>query len=124
MKCEACQSEIAAGDERDHLGRMLCEDCYMEALSPIKTCDPWAAHSAKTFEQHMGADASLSAVQSEILSILKETGGLEAHDLLLRLKHDISAEELQREFATLRHLEKARAEKRGDRVFLRVWCMP
>ncbi len=121
MKCESCQSEITSGDEREHLGRMLCEDCYMESLSPMKTCDPWAAHSAKSFEEHMGGNASLSALQSEILSILEETGGLESHDLLTRLTRDITAEELQREFATLRHMEKARAEKRDDRVFLRIW---
>lgn len=121
MKCEACQSEIPAKDEREHLGRILCEDCCMEALSPMKTCDPWAAHSAKSFEEHMGGDTSLSLIQSDILSILEETGGLEAHDLLSRLSHEITAKELQREFATLRHLEKARAEKRGDRVLLRGW---
>lgn len=121
MKCQACQHEIATGDERDHLGRTLCEDCYMEALSPMKSCDPWAAHSAKSFETHMGGSASLSAVQSDILSVLKESGGLEAHDLLAKLNHDLTADELQREFATLRHLEKARAEKRGDRVFICAW---
>ena len=27
----------------------------------------------------------------------------------------------EREFATLRHMEKARGEKRGDKVFLRPW---
>lgn len=121
MKCEACQSEIPGGDEREHLGGMLCEDCYMEALSPMKTCDPWAAHSAKSFEEHMGGNASLSALQSEILFILEKTGGLEANDLLSRLSHGMTEEALQREFATLRHMEKARAEKRNGRVFLRVW---
>lgn len=121
MKCNGCQNQIPNGDEREHLGRTLCEDCYMEALSPMKTCDPWASHSAKSFEQHMGGDASLTAIQREIISILKETGGLETPELLKRLNQKISADELQREFATLRHIEKARAEKRGDRVYLRVW---
>lgn len=92
----------------------------MEALSPMKTCDPWAAHSAKSFEKEMGGSV-LNPMQSEILSILAETGGVEAHDLLDRLNGKITADELQREFSTLRHMEKVRAEKRGDRVFFRLW---
>lgn len=121
MKCDDCGTEIPDGDQRSHLGRTLCEDCYMEALSPVKTCDPWAVHSAKSFEKHMGGDCTVSGIQSEILAILEETGGLEARDLLARLGGKLSDDELQREFAALRHLEKARAEKRGDRVFLRLW---
>lgn len=121
MICDGCQMEIPAGDERAHLGRTLCEDCYMEALSPLKTCDPWAVHSAKSFEKHMGGDSTVSAIQSEILAILEKSGGLEAHDLLARLDGKLSADELQREFAALRHQEKVRAEKRGNRIFMRLW---
>ena len=27
---------------RDFHGQLLCDDCYMDALSPARTCDPWA----------------------------------------------------------------------------------
>ena len=50
MKCDKCEATITSGDERDHQGRTYCEDCYMVALSPLKTCNPWAVHSAKNFE--------------------------------------------------------------------------
>jgi hypothetical protein len=121
MKCDMCQAEILAGDEHDHLGRILCEDCCMEALSPMKTCDPWAVYSAKSFEQHMGGDSTLNPIQKEMVAILEETGGLTPQDLLSRLGAKLSVEDLQREFAALRHMEKARAEKRGDRIFWRLW---
>ena len=47
MECERCKDIIESGEEREYAGRVLCEDCYMDALSPAKTCDPWAVHSAK-----------------------------------------------------------------------------
>jgi hypothetical protein len=122
MKCDKCQADIAAGDEREHLGSKLCEDCYMDALSPMKTCDPWAVHSAKSFDKHMGAvNTVLNPIQTEMVAILAQTGGLEPKDLLIRIGGKVSEEQMQREFAALRHMEKVRAEKRGERVFWRLW---
>ncbi len=103
-----------------YLGQTLCEDCYMDALSPARTCDPWEVYSAKSFEKHAGRSV-VTEIQERILEILKETGGIERPMLLERLKGDITASELDRELATLRHMEKTRGEKRGDRVFMRLW---
>ncbi len=121
MQCERCKATIPTGEETDHLGRLLCEDCYMDALSPLKTCDPWAVHSAKNFDAQMGGQATLTEQQQEILRILQETGGLERHELVQRIGGQFSDADLTREFAPLRHMEKARAEKRGDKIFLRLW---
>ena len=121
MKCERCNAQIEQGEEMEHLGQVLCEDCYMDALSPSKSCDPWAVHSAKSFEKHAGGPSTLTSIQSEIVRILEETGGIEAAGLLERLNGKLTMRELEREFATLRHMEKARGEKRGEKVFLRVW---
>ena len=121
MKCDQCNTAIEPGEEREHLGRVLCEDCYMDALSPVRSCDPWAVYSAKSFEQHSGNISTLSAVQSEIIRILEETGGLEPTALLEKFKGRLTQTQLEREFATLRHMEKVRAEKRGGKVFLRLW---
>jgi hypothetical protein len=121
MKCERCHNTIEAGEERKHLGQTLCKDCYMDVLSPVRTCDPWAVHSAKSFEKHAGDAGTLAPIQSEILDILKRTGGLEPEALLQQLSCQMSPEDLQRQFAALRHMEKARAEKRGDRVVWRIW---
>jgi len=121
MKCDLCHTSIEAGEEREHLGQTLCEDCYMDALSPMRTCDPWAVHSAKSSEKHAGGTGTLTPIQSEILGILEQTGGIEPSSLLPQLSCKLSAEDLQRQFASLRHMEKARAEKRGDRVVWRLW---
>ncbi len=121
MQCDRCKANVPAGEQNEHLGQILCEDCYMDALSPVRTCDPWAVHSAKTFEAQIGGQANFSDLQDKILGILKETGGIERHELLQRIGGGLSDADLDRAFAPLRHMEKARAEKRGNKVFLRLW---
>lgn len=121
MKCDRCNAVIEEGEEREHLAQMLCEDCYMDALSPVKACDPWAVHSAKSFEQHTGSSGTLNPIQSEIIRILEETGGIERAALIRQFKGKITQSQLEREFATLRHMEKARAEQRDGKVFLVPW---
>ena len=121
MKCDQCSTTIEQGEAREHRGQELCEDCYMDALSPARACDPWAVHIAKSLEQHSGKASILTPIQSEILRILEETGGIERAALLERFDGRLTQPQLEREFASLRHMEKARAEKRGEKVFLRTW---
>jgi len=119
MKCARCEASIPEGEEREHLGRMLCEDCYMDALSPAKTCDPWAVHSAKSFGKETGGKFDLTELQRKILEILNETGGTPLEHLVERL--NISPMDLEREIAALRHMEKVRGELRGGKKFIRLW---
>jgi late competence protein required for DNA uptake (superfamily II DNA/RNA helicase) len=121
MQCERCKTKIPEGGEHAHLGQVLCEDCYMDALSPVRTCDPWAVHSAKMFEAQTGGQATLNASQKKILEILEESGGIQREALVQRMGAGFSDADLEREFAPLRHMEKVRAEKRGDKVYLRLW---
>ena len=121
MKCEKCTTMIEPGEEREHREQLLCEDCYMDALDTMKTCDPWAVYSATSLERHTGGAVTLTPIQNEILRLLKETGGLEREALLEALNGKLTMPQLEREFSTLRHMEKARGEKRGDKVFLVVW---
>ncbi len=118
MQCQQCALEIEDGEERVLHGRTLCEDCYMDALSPVKTCDPWAVHSAKRLEQ-MGGGDQFNELQTRILAYLKQNDGARPDLLCRALK--ISPKELEREFASLRHMEKVRGEKVGDQIILRLW---
>lgn len=116
--CDKCRSRIPAGDDREHYGKVLCEDCYMDALSPARTCDPWAVHSAKKLGDLPGG-LQTNPLQDRILSILSETGGIEPPGLLARL--GIKPDELDREIAALRHMEKLRAELREGRKYIVLW---
>jgi len=118
MKCEKCNAVIEPGEERDHFGQTLCEDCYMDALSPAKACDPWAVHSAKSLEANTGR-SQLNPVQEKILDILKETGGVEPRVLVERLQ--IRPQDLEREIAALRHMEKVRGEMRDGKKVVIPW---
>ena len=121
MKCDTCGVAIASGDEREHHGRRFCEDCYMVVLSPLKTCDPWAVHSAKQYEKFAGNTKQLTQIQSEILQILKAEGAIAPLALLGKLTGNMQLIDLQREFSILRHMEKARAEKRDEDIVWRLW---
>ena len=121
MKCDKCNQEIEPGEEREHFGEILCEDCYIEVMSPLKTCDPWAVHSAKTFEKYSGKNKILTSIQSKILKILDEKGAVEPDQLLSEMGSNLTLKDLEREFATLRHMEKVRGEKQGNKVFWRLW---
>ena len=121
MRCARCNTEIEPGEEREHLGEVLCEDCYMDELSSVKACDPWAVYAAKSFDKHSGTNSVLTPLQERILKILEETGGIEREELLKRLGDEVWPKDLERELAALRHMEKVRGEKRGDRVVVRLW---
>ena len=47
MICEICGELILEGDEMNYMGKVLCEDCYIDAVSLPKTCDVAAVYSAK-----------------------------------------------------------------------------
>jgi hypothetical protein len=119
MKCQRCGAHIRENDEREFYGQMICDDCYMIALSPAKACDPWAVYSAKSFSEKDSPNANVTETQSKILQILKETGGVEAEMISARLEMDPS--DLEREIATLRHMEKLRAELRDGKKIFCLW---
>ena len=119
MNCDRCQKNIENGDERKLHGRMLCEDCYIDMLSPAKACDPWAVYSAQSFSKKDDAAGAVTETQSKILQILKETGGAAPEIISERLK--LTPPDLEREIATLRHMEKVRGELRNGTRIIRLW---
>jgi len=119
MRCDRCEENIEEGEERELHGQTLCEDCYIDSLSPAKACDPWAVYNAKSFSGQDGSDGEISETQSKILRILEETGGAEPRIMLERLQ--IKPSELEREIATLRHMEKVRGELREGKKIIRLW---
>jgi hypothetical protein len=119
MNCDRCGVQILTGEEMDYYGRMLCEDCYMQALSPVIACDPWAVRSAKTLSQMDKGYLVLSEIQAKILQVLKETGGAEPTVIAQRLQMKLP--ELERELATLRHMEKVRGRMQAGQKIVCLW---
>ena len=119
MRCDRCRENIGEGEERELHGQNLCEDCYIDSLTPAKACDPWAVYSAKSFSKEDECDVEVTETQSRILQILKDTGGAEPRIISERLQ--IKSLDLERELATLRHMEKVRAELREGKKYICLW---
>ena len=119
MQCERCNAVITEGEEKELYGQILCEDCYMDLLSPVKACDPWAVYSAKTFIKQQGYEPQLTPPQKAILELLRKEGAIEPDRLaeLLRSKKT----DIERELASLRHMEKVRGELKDGKRLVRLW---
>ena len=114
--CTKCGASLAGEEPQEHLGQILCEDCYLEVLSPIRTCDPWAVHTAKSLKDLPGRPYALTPRQQQLHDLVKEKGEVPKQEAARVL--GISEDELQREFAVLRHLELLRACKKDEGIFL------
>ena len=109
MKCGVCQDEIPQGEAHEHGGQSLCDDCYMDAMSPKSGCDPWAVYSAsKTIPK----DQTLTATQETILKLVEKKGKVNVPDLLQATGLDQDG--LQREVVPLRHMELVVWERQPD----------
>ncbi len=107
MKCGRCGQIIEPGEEHQHAGMVLCDDCYMDALSPAKACDPWAVYTATRLGHQ-----ELTPAQETIMTILREKERVLPEEL--RQEAGLEQKELERELATLRHLELISGELGSD----------
>lgn len=119
MKCDRCGDQIPAGEEMAYGGRTLCEECCMHTLSPARACDPWAVRSAQTLTQLDDSLSALSEIQQKILQLLAETGGVASEVIAQGLA--LSLPELERELATLRHMEKVRGTMQAGKKVVCLW---
>jgi hypothetical protein len=113
-RCSRCDKKIEKQQCYEYQGKVLCEDCYMDTLSPPKACDPWAVHSAKTFLKGKDKLSTLTSLQRAIVQYVKENGEATIEDLMGALR--LTEEALRREFASLRHMEILKATKREEKV--------
>jgi hypothetical protein len=118
MLCAGCGAPLAAAEARDYGGKILCEDCYVEALSQVKTCDPWAVHLARSFKDTPGGP-QLTPRQQRLYELVKkkqEVSYPEAASIL-----DLKEEEVRQAFAVLRHLELLKATKKDDHILITLF---
>jgi late competence protein required for DNA uptake (superfamily II DNA/RNA helicase) len=118
VKCQRCQRDIPEDETYSYLGETLCDDCYMDAMSPAKACDPWAVYSATRTRESAGlkGEEGLTDAQREIYEFIKSRSKVTATEVIAAL--GISQQELEKVVATLRHCELVRGQKEGDKVYL------
>jgi hypothetical protein len=119
MICERCKADVTEEEIHEHLGQKLCDDCYMDALSPAQGCDPWAVYTAKSFVGKEGQEPMLNSVQTRIMDIVRREGKIEPERLVQKLK--IKPADLQRELAALRHVEMIRWALEKGKKLIKPW---
>jgi len=112
--CEICGKEIEEQQSYEHIGRIYCEDCYMDILSPPKACDPWAVYTARSSLQGQDKFSLLTPLQCRIVAFIKEKGQAAAEDVMQNL--NLTEQEFRREFAVLRHMEVLRGTKKETKT--------
>jgi len=93
----------------------------MYVTNPPKACDPMAVASALSVRKQLGQSGTngLTELQKQIYTAIEQRGAITKDELLKIV--DVKHEELERQFAILRHCELIRAFKEGDKVFLTKW---
>ena len=76
MKCQRCQREISEDESFGYFGEVLCDDCYMDVMSPARSCDPWAVYSATRTRESAGLTGTegLNSLQQAIYTFIKSKG--------------------------------------------------
>ncbi len=111
MKCEKCGLELSEAEVNTYQGKSLCEDCMFDLMNPPKTCDPTAVRSTLTIRQELGQTGTegLNEMQKKIYDLVVSKGRISRDELLQTL--GMSMENLERDFAVLRHCELLRGFK-------------
>ena len=121
MICERCEEEIPEGEKCEHMGQVLCEDCYIEAIEPPRTCDVAAVYSAKLARKMAGQEGTdgLTDLQKDIYNYIKQEGPV-THEQIMK-KYSLAKWQLEKNFATLRHCELVRGFREKGTVFVKIW---
>jgi hypothetical protein len=117
VKCQRCRRDVSEDETYSYLSETLCDECYMDVMSPPKACDPWAVYSATRTRQSAGLKGveGLTDEQKDIYEFIKSRGKTNAAEVMARFS--MSQRELEKVVATLRHCELVRGQKEGYKVY-------
>ena len=113
LTCERCQAEMEEDEVREYAGQKICEDCYLDALTPAKSCDPWATYTASRLPEQ-----TLNPVQDKIMTLIGRQGRATPGELMEAT--GLGWDDVLREIASLRHMEKIRGDRMPDNSV--VYC--
>lgn len=118
MECARCKQAIPEGESYDRHGKILCEDCYILEIEPPRTCDVAAVHAAKTHREMYGQTGTegLTEQQKIIFEYVKKHNQATKPELISTF--DMSAPELDRLIAVLRHCELIKARKIENEIYI------
>lgn len=116
MHCDGCKQELAGEAGHRQGDALLCEDCFIDKVTVLKTCDPWAVYTAS---RTATKDPGLTEAQRGMIDFLRRHGPATLGELVAALGLD--EEEVRSNFTVLRHIKLAGAMKRGDEICYTLW---
>jgi hypothetical protein len=118
MRCNRCDHEVPTENSFQHLGKTLCEDCYIDIKYPAKACDPWAVYSATRSRQALGLKETegLTDLQKQICEFIRDKGKITWEELMRNF--NLTESQLQSQLAVLRHRELIKGHKEADKIYL------
>lgn len=121
MNCDQCGILLKEGENYTFHGKVLCEDCYIYLTNPPKPCDPTAVATAVSLRKQLGQSGTsgLTELQKQIYQAIAERERITRDELLKVV--NVKPEELEQQFAILRHCELIRAFKEGDKTYFTKW---
>ena len=112
MNCHKCEKRLVAEEAHVHNGLFLCEDCYIDGVSLLKTCDPWAVYTAS---RTAAKGVTLTGEQQRVIDVLKEDEALSLERICSRLGLD--EDEFRSHFSVLHHMGLVGACKKDEQIF-------
>lgn len=90
----------------------------MEESHPVKACNPWAVHSAKTLQKGDGTnvEANLTTLQKGIYDFVKSKGKVTLKELIE--KFGVARIEIENQLAILRHLELIKGKMEDNKTYI------
>jgi hypothetical protein len=121
VQCHSCGCPVPEDDCLISEGKTLCEDCYMDVGQRIRVCDPWGERSKLIFRESHGLAGTegLTDRQKRMYEFIKSKGKVTREDL--QREFCLKPNELENEFAILRHCQLLKGKKEGDTVYLVLW---
>ena len=118
MKCQKCGREITEDESHPFEGKVLCDDCYIKAISTEKECDPWATFLSA---QERGGfwpktTENLDEVEKKIYAFIRDSGRTTREGIAT--KFGLSLDDLEPKLDVLMHAELVKERREGDSVYV------
>ena len=88
MLCTKCGGVNSREEIFVYAGQNYCEDCYLETMSVLKTCDPMAVRPARLTGRDLanGGIEGLLPVQKKIVDFVQKRGKVNQEQVVEALK--------------------------------------
>jgi len=118
MECAYCKQTIPEDESCNYWGKILCEDCYIQAVEPHRTCDVAAVHAAKTHRAMSGQTGTdgLTELQKIIYEYVVKNGKATKQQLCINF--NLTAMEMDTQMSIFRHCELLKGRKIDDKVYI------